>query len=133
MAAWGPVILCEAVVLYLSSRPYLALPNLFHNIDKVAHFTEYAALGGLIYRALRWSGGSARSAAVLPFFLVAGLAAGDEWFQGFIPGRTKDVGDWAADCLGSLAGIGVMGRLENWLPAGWARPPREPGPKREMV
>ena len=132
LAAWSPVVLCEALVIFLSSRPNLALPPLFPNIDKLAHFVEYAILGGLIFRALRWSGGGRRLCWILTLILVAGLAAGDETLQGFVPGRTKSLGDWASDCVGSAAGILLIIVLEGRLPAGWIRPP-EPVPTRRRT
>jgi len=132
IAAWGPVVLCEAVVLYLSSIRNLALPPLFPNIDKVAHFIEYAGLGGLLWRALRWGGGTRRNSFFLTLVLIMALAAGDENWQK-IWGRDRSLGDWFADCLGSMAGVWVMSGLERWLPAGWARAPQPGGREGERA
>ena len=126
IAAWGPVVLCEALVLFLSSLKDPGLPNLFPNVDKVAHFIEYAGLGGLLWRALRWSGGTRRNSFLLTLVLIMALAAGDENWQK-LWGRDRDFWDWVADCFGSTFGVWVMSGLERWLPSGWARPPDEPG------
>jgi len=68
-------------------------------VRKLAHFSEYAVLGGLYAAAIRLSlnGRSGRGAAALrtglPLLLGLAYAAGDEWHQAFVPGRGPAVRD----------------------------------------
>ncbi len=106
-------------MLYLSSRPNLHLPGLFPDVDKVAHFTEYAALGAVLYRALRLSGAGMRASLGVVLVLIGCLGMGDEYLQSHVPGRSADLHDWAADLLGGTAGALAAFRLQRVLPAGW--------------
>lgn len=87
-----------ALIFGLSSRPGDEFPEVsLPGADKVVHFALYAPLGGALCLAL---GGAAWPAA-------AGAAlygVSDEVHQMFVPRRTPDVGDVAADALGGLAG-----------------------------
>ena len=83
--------------------------------DKAAHFLIYGGLGGALVRAL--AGG--RTAAMGPrrilFAVVLATLYGvtDEIHQSFVPPRTPDVLDVAADAVGALAGaiaIAVIAR-----------------------
>jgi VanZ family protein len=117
LAAWGPVLAFEALVFFLSSRPYLQVPGNVPNLDKGAHFLEYAALGGLLFRAFRlWGTGRGR-ALVFALALAAGLGAADERFQRLIPGRVCSILDWTADLCGAFAGAFLARALEARLPA----------------
>lgn len=111
LSAWLPVLLLEAAVLFVSSRPGLAAPAAIPHLDKAAHLFEYALLGGLIHRAWRVTGRSRRWAWLVSMLLVALLAAGDERLQAMVPGRDSSPGDWLADVLGGIAG--------NWGAARW--------------
>lgn len=99
---WGPAVLWAAVIFLLSSRPSPPETGMdFPGGDKVLHFGGYALLGALL------SHGGARRG-VSPWLLVlAGALYGisDEFHQSFVPGRDVDVFDWAADCLGTAAGV----------------------------
>ena len=81
-----------------------------HVVRKLAHFSEYAVLGGLYAAAIRLSlnGRSGRGAAALrtglPLLLGLAYAAGDEWHQAFVPGRGPAVRDVLIDFAGVLAG-----------------------------
>ena len=70
-------------------------------IRKLAHFTEFAALGA----TLGWLFGMLRKKKVWP--MLSGLAAAciDETIQGFVPGRSPGLRDVAIDSFGVLAGI----------------------------
>jgi VanZ family protein len=103
-SAWLPVLLLEAVVLFLSSRQGLALPATIPHLDKVAHFGEYALLGWLLRRALVITHPGWRGATALTIIVVAILGAGDELFQGTVPGRDSSPFDWMADLCGGTAG-----------------------------
>lgn len=109
-------MLVEAVVLFLSSRPNLHLPGAVPNLDKLAHFVEYAVVGGVLFRALRLSGAGGIAAAAGTVALVCGLGAGDEWLQSGVPGRESGAPDWLADTAGGIAGAGSARWLERRLP-----------------
>ena len=112
LSAWLPVILLEALVLFLSSRSHLPLPTTIPNLDKLAHFTEYAVLGWLLRRALAMTLPGGRGATGIAIVLVAFLGAGDELFQGTVPGRDSSPWDWLADLLGGTTGA-LVARLQD--------------------
>ena len=99
---WLPVLAYVVTIFTLSAQPRLAPPLTFANADKVLHLIEYLLLGLLLVRALRASLRVARPlfAAVMAIALVVVVAAADENFQSFIPGRQCDAMDFMADSLG---------------------------------
>lgn len=101
---WAPSMLWTAGIFIATSLPGSALPSIspFAGADKVVHASMYAALGALVARALAQGG---RRAFVLPLAMIALLAAGDEWHQLWIPGRSADVRDWMADVAGATVGL----------------------------
>jgi VanZ family protein len=79
--------------------------------DKLAHFSAYAVLAGLI--ATTWQ----LSAGVLTFahlrwawIVIAAYGAIDEWTQ-LAVGRDASLLDWLADCAGACAGLAVF----SWI------------------
>jgi VanZ family protein len=114
--AWLPVVLLEIMVLFFSSRPGGTIHLPFDRVDKVLHFGEYAALGFLLYRALRMSGGRGRDAVWVALALVGLLGLGDEAFQSRIPGRDSSIHDWFADLLGACAGVWSGFHVERLFP-----------------
>lgn len=97
-------------MLFLSTRPRLAVPGSIPHLDKAAHFAEYALLGGALFRAWRLSGVPRVRAWIWTGLLIAGLSAGDEWIQGRVPGRESSPLDWLADLAGGLTGAWFAGR-----------------------
>jgi len=99
---WLPVFAYVALIFTLSAQPHLVSPLHFQNGDKVAHLCEYGVLGFLLVRAVRASYPSHGVLAVALRTLLLGLAiaAADEKFQAFIPGRESSVLDWFADSIG---------------------------------
>jgi VanZ family protein len=112
LSAWLPVVLLEALVLFLSSRSHLPMPATIPHLDKVAHFTEYGLLGWLLRRALAMTLPGGRGATGIAIVLLALLGAGDELFQGTVPGRDSSPWDWLGDLLG-----GTTGAIAAWLRA----------------
>jgi hypothetical protein len=103
-----PAIAWAGVIFGLSSLPGSSLPG---GYSVQGHLAEYAILGVLVLLALADSGPAGRAALIA---LIACSAYGitDEFHQSFVPGRTPDVLDWAADTVG--AAIGVSAGLA-WL------------------
>jgi VanZ family protein len=78
--------------------------------DKGAHGLAYALLGVLVLRALsgaRWSGVTMGTAAAA-FLIATVYGVSDELHQRYVPGRTADVRDLAADAVGALVGVGLV-------------------------
>ena len=82
-------------------------------VRKLAHFSEYAVLGVLMY--LLFSTPQRQSRGVLPAAACLGTAAVDEFLQRFAEGRApalRDVGiDFAGSCLGILAAAAILALL----------------------
>lgn len=70
-------------------------------IRKLAHFTEFACLGGL----LLWRLGMLEKPKILAFPLGAGAACIDETIQLFVLERGPGIRDVGIDCAGVLTGM----------------------------
>jgi VanZ family protein len=103
---WLPVLVYVAIIFTLSAQPYLVPPFRFRNGDKVAHTLEYGGLGVLLVRAMRSRRGWDRplAAGLVALTIGLGIAAADEKFQAFIPGRDSSLFDWMADAGGLILG-----------------------------
>lgn len=101
---WLPPLLWAACILILTSIPGSHIPVLpFRYFDKIVHLAIYGVLGWLTARA--WTNGSRVSAAALAAIaLVSCFGAFDEWHQQFIPQRSMELLDWAADTTGAAIG-----------------------------
>ena len=99
---WLPVLIFVCVIIGFSAQPHLKLPFKFRNSDKVAHMGEYFCLGFLLARAWWHTLTAPRSGKVIVLALACGIfmAACDEKFQSFIPGRESTVTDAIADTIG---------------------------------
>jgi VanZ family protein len=101
-----PAILWAAVIFGLSSIPGTKLPEFTHLVsDKILHAGVYFVFGLLVYLALEprvkadtfdWK----RLLFSIVVVVLYGLS--DEFHQGFVPGRTEDILDAAADTAGGL-------------------------------
>ncbi len=98
--------LWAAVLFWESSRanPFPFLPEGLLSQDKLLHAGAYAVLGGLVAAAVAASCPGAVRAIGLAAVLAAAYGATDEWHQAYVPGRTSDPADWAADAAGAIAG-----------------------------
>lgn len=83
-------------------------------VRKLAHLTEYAALGLLVFRALRLSLAIplARTA-LLGLLVVLGVAATDELRQAFLASRTGSLVDVGIDCAGGALGVFLVVALHR--------------------
>jgi len=99
---WAPPLLLMAVIYLLSAQPSLDSGlGVADTIGrKLVHFSVYALLALLSWRALRERMDPGR--AVLAAFLVASLyAVTDEYHQSFVEGRSGNPLDWAIDTAGA--------------------------------
>jgi len=105
---WGPVILVMAAIFALSSTA--RIPDLPGGTDKQVHGFTYGVLALLAARALTRGHLPALSAGVAAqAWLIATLyGATDELHQAFVPGRTADVLDLAADAAGAFAVLSAL-------------------------
>jgi VanZ family protein len=107
LTVWLPVLIWAAVIFTLSSIPSLStgLGTWDTILRKGAHLTEYAVLGGLLYRAL---GREAHALAV-----GIAYAATDELHQYFVRGRHASPVDVAIDAVGVAVGMLLWLRLRE--------------------
>jgi VanZ family protein len=107
LTVWLPVLVWAAVIFTFSSIPSLSsgLGTWDTILRKGAHVTEYAVLGGLLYRALGRE----------PLALAAGIAyaATDELHQHFVRGRHASPVDVAIDAVGVAVGMLLWLRLRE--------------------
>ncbi|MEN3312601.1 MAG: hypothetical protein V7645_1930 [Actinomycetota bacterium] len=107
LTVWLPVLVWAAVIFAFSSIPSLSsgLGTWDTILRKGAHVTEYAVLGGLLYRALGRE----------PLALAAGIAyaATDELHQHFVRGRHASPVDVAIDAVGVALGMLLWLRLRE--------------------
>ena len=93
-----------ALTLMLTSIPNPEFGPSFPGADKVAHFGFYGVAGFLFVLWRREIGKSAAMAVVWAAIFAALLGAVDEFHQQWIPGRSMELLDWAADFAGGTAG-----------------------------
>ncbi len=106
--AWGPAAALMAVIFVVSASS--SPPRLPASVsDVTAHAIAYAVLAVAVLRALtgadfsRITGGGVLLAVVLT--VAYGLT--DEIHQSFVPGRTPELRDLAADTVGAVAGAAL--------------------------
>ena len=93
-----------AAIFYVSSFHEAPLPEGMS--DKSAHWLGYAGFAVVIVRALAGvlpRGVSVR-VAMLALAIAVGYAVTDEFHQMFVPGRTAELDDLAADAIGAVIG-----------------------------
>ena len=107
LTVWLPVVAWATVIFALSSIPSLStgLGTWDTILRKGAHVTEYAVLGGLLYRAL------GREALALATGIV--YAATDELHHYFVRGRHASPVDVAIDAVGVAVGMLLWLRLRE--------------------
>ena len=101
---WAPVVLWAGLIFAFSAIPGLStgLGDWDLVLRKLAHFGEYAVLGALLARALRFQ---AAAAALGSLYAVT-----DELHQAFVGGRHGSPLDWALDTAGVVAGVVLWAR-----------------------
>ena len=106
-----------AYIFYLSSKESLKGSGVeVTGFDKANHFMEYSILGFLLMLSLyltpyacsllkRVTSKKCEGDALIAWVLGSLYGVSDEVHQHFVPGRTFDIFDMAADSLGTLFGI----------------------------
>lgn len=120
MSRWLPVAAYMAMLFGFSSMSTPpSPPGDFSFYD--AHIAAYAGLGALTARATAGGLRDVSWRAVAGAVLISSLyGVSDEYHQLFVPGRSFDVLDMAADAIGSIVGasaVGAWGRIRQL--AGW--------------
>jgi VanZ family protein len=86
--------------------PSIPVVSSIPDFDKVIHALLYGVEAFLLYRAIRWRGGPGfsllRVLAIVGVMAVWGIL--DEVHQYWIPGRSMEAGDVAADVTGASIG-----------------------------
>ena len=106
---WAPVVLLLAGIFFLSSLPDIPAPPGGMS-DKGAHLLAYSVLGLFVARALM--GGRpwhlALPTATIAVALTVAYGLSDELHQRFVPGRSPEWLDVAADAVGAVVGVGLV-------------------------
>ena len=107
-ALLAPPLLAMALIFFLSAQPSDEVERAWWDVGlrKLAHFTEYAVLTALWWRALRGLGARLPLAAAMAISL--GYAAGDEFHQTFVDGRRGTPVDVLIDAAGIVAAATVI-------------------------
>jgi len=101
----APAVAYAALILALSSLSGSQVPSTgVSGGDKIFHLVEYGILGVLLLIPVRDLGGKG---ALVALAAGAVFAASDEFHQAFVPGRTADVWDLAADVAVLLLVVAV--------------------------
>ncbi len=123
---WVPLLTYASGMFYLSSQPiqgqeiavyikavktimYANGNNFSIGFDKVLHVIEYAILGVLIFRALRYvrTGESEVTIVLVSIMVVVVFGLTDEFHQWFTPFRQVEGWDLMADALGGTLGVSI--------------------------
>jgi hypothetical protein len=88
-----------------SSWPFT--PPAFLSWDSLLHAVAYAVLAALLYGVLGPARLGTLRAAVVAAAIAGAYGATDEWHQSFVPGRSADPLDLAADVAGAVAGAAL--------------------------
>ena len=106
---WLPLLLYCLLIFIQSSYPATQSLSSIPHMDKLAHTGAYALLGFLIFRVFQTT--RIRKNAVLLVTLSALVSSlygvSDEIHQYFVPSRSADIADVAADVAGSILGAGI--------------------------
>ncbi|MDD2889261.1 MAG: VanZ family protein [bacterium] len=113
-----------ALMLIVSSIPNFKVPGVdkIFGIDKLAHLSEYFILAFLVfsgetgYQSLihrRWKElgilrSSNKYSVPIKLCIILCFAAIDELHQHFIPGRTVEWADFAANSIGCICGLVIL-------------------------
>ena len=99
---WLPPVALMGVIFFFSAQPDLnsGLGTADLILRKIAHFTEYALLCFLWWRALR-TRMDGRRAALVALAIASAYSLTDEFHQTFVEGRHGTPVDWGIDTAGA--------------------------------
>ena len=106
-----------ALTFTLTSIPNPEFSPLFPWSDMIAHFTFYGVMGFLFVLWRRETGTGAAAAVLWAAIFVALFGAVDEFHQQWIPGRSMELLDWAADFAGGSVGGFCSAVAASMLPS----------------
>jgi len=121
---WLPVIFyCLAIFIQSSYPATQSLPAFLH-ADKLAHAGAYALLGFLFFRAFQTTRIQKSAVLLVTLSALASSTYGisDEIHQYFVPSRTADIADMAADSVGSIIGVIAAWMVWRKRRKSWGRP-----------
>ncbi len=106
-----------ALIFAISSIPMPALP--IGDVpfkDKGIHFVEYGVLGFLVMRAclLTWPRVTVYRVALFAIGTTILWGLLDELHQAYVPNRSAELLDLAADSLGALCGVACASVAQRW-------------------
>jgi VanZ family protein len=103
---WLPVLLYCLLIFIQSSFPASEHVPEFDFSDKLLHMGAYAVLGFFLYRAFSAMDNGATTVRLIAMsiFLTALYGASDEIHQYFVPSRSAELLDFAADAIGGILG-----------------------------
>ena len=118
LSIWLPPLVLMGVIFVLSAMPSDDVDRglAYFVVRKLAHFTEYALLAALWWRALR-TGVAARAALIGAVAISVAYAATDELHQSTVEGRHGTPADVLIDSAGALTAAGLIARRRSTLPA----------------
>ena len=103
------------LIFFLSAQSSFPVPQEIWSFDKGIHCVEYGVLGFLVARAVRGRPGSGsirphsdQRTVLIAVILSSLYGASDEFHQSFVPRRSAEALDVAADTVGSLMGALVF-------------------------
>ncbi|MFH1997036.1 MAG: VanZ family protein [Candidatus Omnitrophota bacterium] len=107
-----PLCAWAALIIFGSSLPQGRLLPVPFFVSRLAHFVEYGVLGFLLIRSFRRF---SKREGLAVFCVLSGagflFALLDELYQGVVPGRHTELGDWLVDASGVCIGIVLKGVL----------------------
>ena len=110
-----PALFCSMGIYYFSSLPQAPfVMTTFQWQDKIIHFFAYLFYGATLALAVYFHD-QKNAKKNIPWILIIGClyALSDEFHQSFVPGRTSEIGDIIADCLGISMAVILYWRITN--------------------
>jgi VanZ family protein len=115
LTLWGPVVVVMALIFSASAMSDPGAPPGGLS-DKSAHFLAYGALGAALIRALAdgRTAGMTTARVLLAAVIASAYGVSDEVHQSFVPQRSPELMDLAADAAGGLSGAAALAALAKW-------------------
>jgi len=105
---WVPPVVWAGIIMVGTSLPRVPGPDVA-GFDKVSHLAAYGILGLLLMRGLGYSLDWNYGRAAVWTLIVGGLyGAFDELHQSWIPGRSTELLDFAADFAGLMLAVAAV-------------------------